>query len=100
MASCNLSYGGSTGVLQASASVSEVTRTGTQRKVRLSVFVKPIDYSGARTFGFSVNLNGDESYTNGSSIDGGGYTIYNDEFYVNLPYGSTSVTMQPPSRRP
>lgn len=93
MASCNLSYDGSTGVLQASASVSEVTRTGTQRKVRLSVFVKPIDYSGARTFGFSVNLNGDESYTNGSSIDGGGYTIYNDEFYVNLPYGSTSASI-------
>lgn len=93
MASCNLSYGGSTGVLQASASVSEVTRTGTQRKVRLSVFVKPIDYSGARTFGFNVNLNGAESYTNGSSIDGGGYTIYNDEFYVNLPYGSTSASI-------
>ena len=85
MASCNLSYSGSTGVLEASASVSEVTRTGTRRRIRLFVFVKPIDYSGGRQFGFSANLNGSESYSNGATIDGSGYTIFNDEFYVDLP---------------
>lgn len=93
MASCNLSYSGSTGVLEASASVSEVTRTGTRRRIRLFVFVKPIDYSGGRQFGFSANLNGSESYSNGATIDGSGYTIFNDEFYVDLPYGSSSASI-------
>ena len=93
MASCNLSYSGATGVLQASASVSEVTTTGTQRKLHLSVFIEPIDYSGARTFGYNITMNGSQSGEGSLSIDGDGYTIYDSDFYVSLPYGSTSTSI-------
>ena len=93
MASCSITQSGATTVLQASASVSEVTRTGTRRKCRLTVFVQPIDYGGARQFGFEAILNGDRSAGDGTSIDSGGYTIYNNEFYVDLPYGQSSVSI-------
>lgn len=93
MASCSISQSGSTTVLQASASVSEVTRTGTQRKVRLTVFVKPLDYGGARSFGFDVTLNGERSVASGATLDSSGCTIFNKEFYVELPYGQSTASI-------
>lgn len=93
MASHNLSYSGSTGVLQATATVSEKTTTGTTRTLYLNVFVKPIDYTGARTFGYSASACGQSQSGNSLSIDGSGYTIFSKEITVSVPYGSTSASI-------
>lgn len=93
MASHNLSYSGSTGVLEASATVSEQTTTGTTRVLYLNVFVKPIDYSGARTFGYNASGCGESQSENNKSIDGSGYTIFSKAITVNVPYGSTSASI-------
>lgn len=93
MASTNFSYSGSTGVLEASASISEVTTTGTSRTLRLRVFVQPIDYSGARTFGWNASCGDQSSSGNGSSIDGSGKTIFDKNITVNVPYGSTTASI-------
>ena len=47
MASCNLSYDGHTGVINADAYVYELTTSGTTRRVRLVLEVYAVDYSGA-----------------------------------------------------
>lgn len=93
MAGHNLSFSGSTGVLEANARISEVTTTGTRRKLHLYVYVKPVDYSGARTFGYDVYMGDSHSGEGNKSLDGGGYTIYDSDFYVDLPYGSTTASI-------
>ena len=54
MASCNLSYSGHTGVINAEAYVYEITTSGTTRTVQVVLDVYAIDYSGARDGGYSV----------------------------------------------
>lgn len=93
MASHNLSYSGSTSVLEASASVTEKTTTGTSRTLHLSIFVKPIDYSGARTFGYSVSCAGVSSSGSNQSLDGSGMTIFDKDITVSVPYGQTYATV-------
>lgn len=93
MASHNLSFSGSTGVLQATATVSEITTTGTTRVLYLNVHVRPVDYTGARTFGYNASGCGESQSGNNLSIDGSGYTIFSKEITVNVPYGSTSASI-------
>lgn len=93
MASHNLSYSGSTSVLEASASVTEKTTTGTTRTLHLTIFVKPIDYSGARSFGYNVTCAGQNSYASSVSLDGSGMTIFSKDITVNVPYGQTSASI-------
>lgn len=93
MASTNLSYNGSTGVLEASASVYEITTTGTSRKIHLSLFIKPIDYGGARTFGWEASGGGEYSSGNNSVLDGSGRTIFDEDITVSVPYGSTTASI-------
>lgn len=93
MASHNLSYSGSTSVLEASATVSEKTTTGTSRILYLNVFVRPIDYDGARTFWYSASGCGESDSGDSLSLDGSGYEIFSKEITVNVPYGSTSASI-------
>lgn len=93
MASCNLSCNGSTGVLEASATVTEKTTTGTSRTLHLTIFVRPIDYGGARTFGWNVSCAGQTSSGSQSTIDSSGRTIFDKDITVTVPYGSTSAAI-------
>lgn len=93
MASCNLSYSGSTGVLEASASVTEKTTTGTSRTLRLKIYVHPIDYGGARSFGWNASCQGQNSSGNGAALDSSGIYIFDKDITVSVPYGSTSASV-------
>ena len=92
MANHNLSYNGSTGVLEASASVLEKTSTGIARTLHLTVFVKPIDYGGARDFSWRINYAGQE-IPGGGALDGAGMIIFDRDITVNVPYDTTSATL-------
>lgn len=93
MASHNLSYSGSTSVLEASATVTEKTTTGTTRTIHISLFVRPIDYSGDRSFGFSASCGDQSSSGNSQVLNGSGYTIFDKDITVNVPYGSTTASI-------
>lgn len=96
MASCNLSYSGHTGVINATASVSEISTSGTTRQVRVKLKVYAVDYSGARDGGYSVYC--EDSGTdvevptyNGFAMTGDPQTIFDETFSVSISRGSSSA---------
>lgn len=93
MASHNLSYSGSTSVLEASATVTEKTTTGTTRTIHIRLFISPKDYSGDRSFGFNASCGDQSSSGNGQVLNGSGYTIFDKDVTVNVPYGSTTASI-------
>lgn len=93
MASCNLSYDGHTGVINADAYVYELTTSGTSRRVRLVLQVYAVDYSGARDASYSVRCS--QSGTDvsvglyqGFTISGTAQTIFDQTFWVDISKGS------------
>ena len=96
MASCNLSYSGHTGVINATASVSEISTSGTTRQVRVKLKVYAVDYTGARDGGYSVycedsGTNVEVPTYNGFSMTGDAQTIFDETFSVSIERGSTSA---------
>lgn len=98
MASCNLNYTGHTGVINASASVYEITTSGTTRSVRVKLQVYAIDYSGARDGGYSVSCT--QSGTNievptysGFTMTGSAQTIFDQTFSVSIARGSSQASI-------
>ena len=96
MASCNLNYSGSTGVINADAYVYEQTTSGTSRRVRVVLQVYSIDYSGARDGGYSVyckqsGTNVSVPVYNGFTISGSAQTIFDKTFSVSVAKGSDSA---------
>ena len=96
MAKANLSYSGSTGVINASASVSELSTSGTVRTVRVTLKVYAIDYSGARDGGYSVSCS--DSGTDvevptygGFVMTGSAQTIFDEVFDVSIEKGSSTA---------
>lgn len=96
MASCNLDYSGHTGVINATASVSEISTSGTTRQVRVKLKVYAVDYSGARDGGYSVYC--EDSGTdvevptyNGFAMTGDPQTIFDETFSVSISRGSSSA---------
>ena len=98
MASCNLSYSGHTGVINATASVSEITTSGTTRQVRVKLKVYAIDYSGARDGGYSVSCSDSGTYEevptyNGFTMTGTAQTIFDQTFSVSIARGSSKANI-------
>lgn len=98
MAGCNLSYSGHTGVINASASVYELTTSGTTRQVRVILQVYSIDYSGARDGGYRVSCSQSGTDTevptySGFAIDGYGQTIFDEVFSVSMERGASSAAV-------
>ena len=98
MANCNLNYSGHTGVIEASASVQEITTSGTTRTVRVIVQVYAIDYSGSRDGGYSVKCT--ESGTNVTVSTYSGFvmtaspqTIFDKTFKVSIAKGSDTASI-------
>lgn len=99
MASCNLSYSGHTGVIKAKAYVTELTTSGTTRRVNLRVTVCSNDgFSGNRDALYSVSCtqsNTDDSVPmyNGFYINGTEQDIFNETFSVPIARGSSTVSI-------
>ncbi len=98
MAGCNLSYTGHTGVINAAATVYELSTSGTTRQVRLVVQVYAIDYSGARDGGYSVSCGQSGTYVevptyNGFSISGSAQTIFDEIFTVSIERGASAAAV-------
>lgn len=98
MASCNLSYSGHTGVINADAYVYEQTTSGTSRQVRVVLQVYAIDYSGARDAGYRVSCS--ESGTNvevptynGFTMTSSAQTIFDETFYVTVERGASTASI-------
>ena len=98
MASANLNYSGHTSVIAAKAYVTELTTSGTTRYVNLRVTVYAKDFSGARDAGYSVSCS--QSGTNvtvpmynGFTITGSEKEIFNQNFYVSVPSGSYTASI-------
>lgn len=98
MASCNLSYSGHTGVINADAYVYEQTTSGTTRRVRVILQVYAVDYSGARDGGYSVSCS--QSGTdvevptyNGFAMTGSAQTIFDETFNVSIARGSNKASI-------
>lgn len=97
MASTNLDYGGRTGAIKATASVSEVTTSGTTRTVHLVVKVQSNDgFSGRRDASYSVQCtqSGTDDYVGmyeGFYVEGGANTIFDETFDVSIARGSSSA---------
>lgn len=96
MASCNLTYSGSTGVINAKAYVTENTKSGTTRSVTLKLVVYAIDYSGNRDSSYSVTLNGttySKAMYNGFTINGDEQSILYKTFDVSIAKGSSTASI-------
>lgn len=98
MASCNLSYSGHTGVINAAAYVYEQTTSGTTRRVRVVLQVYAVDYSGARDGGYSVSCS--QSGTNvevptysGFTMTGSAQTIFDETFSVSIARGASTASI-------
>ena len=98
MAGCNLSYSGHTGVINASASVYEITTSGTTRQVRVVLQVYAIDYSGNRDAGYSVSCDQSGTYVevptySGFVLGGSAQTIFDQTFSVSISRGSNKASI-------
>ena len=99
MAKSNLSYSGSTGVIEANAYVTELTTSGTTRSVRLRVTVCSADgFSGKRDASYSVsctqsNTNDSVAMYNGFYITGDEQAIFDEIFYVSIASGSSTANI-------
>lgn len=98
MADCNLSYSGHTGVINAAASVYELTTSGIQRQVRVILQVYAIDYSGARDGGYSVECSQSGTYVevptyHGFTMTGSAQTIFDEVFTVSMERGASSAAV-------
>lgn len=98
MAGCNLSYSGHTGVINASASVYELTTSGTTRQVRVVLQVYAIDYSGARDSGYSVSCSQSGTWVevptySGFAMSGSAQTIFDEVFTVSMERGASSAAV-------
>lgn len=98
MAYCNLSYSGHKGVINAAASVTELTTSGTTRRVRLRLSVWAVDYTGARDASYSVRCaqSGTEESVGmyqGFSIDGNAQDIFDESFSVTVPAGASTASI-------
>lgn len=98
MAGCNLSYSGHTGVINASASVYELTTSGTTRQVRVILQVYAIDYSGSRDGGYSVECIQSGTYVevptyHGFAMTGSAQTIFDEVFTVSMERGASSAAV-------
>lgn len=98
MASSNFSFSGHTGVIQAACYVSELTTSGTSRRVRVRISVWAKDYSGNRDSSYSVKCT--ESGTNtsvgmyqGFYINGSEQDIFDETFYVSVAAGSSTASI-------
>ena len=98
MASCNLSYSGHTGVIQARAYVTELTTSGTSRYVRVRLAVYSADYSGNRDSSYSVQCT--QTGTNvsvgmyqGFYINGYEQDIFDKSFYVTVERGESTANI-------
>ena len=98
MASTNLTRTGATGVIMATATVTELTTSGTTRSVRLILQVYSIDYAGNRDASYSVTCeqtNTDESVPmySGFVINGTPQTIFDKTFNVAIKRGSSTANI-------
>lgn len=94
MASTNLSYSGSTGVINATAYITEVTTSGKTRKVRLRLAVYAVDYSGGRDGSYSVTCSNSGTDTSSSCvINGSELDIFDETFTVSLNSDNTTANI-------
>lgn len=98
MAGCNFSYSGHTGVINASASVYELSTSGTTRQVRLVVQIYAIDFSGARDGGYSVSCRESGTYVevptySGFTVSGSAQTIFDEIFTVPIERGASAAAL-------
>ncbi|MDY3781366.1 MAG: DUF859 family phage minor structural protein [Candidatus Faecousia sp.] len=96
MASCNLNYSGHTGVINASASVQELSTSGKTRTVRVTLYVWAIDYSGNRDSAYSVycansGTNVSVGKYQGFYINGDAQAIFDETFTVSLGAGQSTA---------
>lgn len=98
MASHNLSVSGYTSVITATASLTEVTTTGSTRRVRLVISVKAKDTTYARSGYYSVSCS--QSGTNDSRISytcpgssSSAYAIFDETFTVSMNSDNTTATI-------
>lgn len=94
MASCNLSYSGDKGVINASAYITEVTTSGTSRRVRVNLTVYAVDYSGGRDGSYWVECSqSGTDISENTVIDGSEQSIFNEEFTVSVSRGSSTASI-------
>lgn len=98
MASSNLSCSGSTSVIGAKAYVTELTTSGTSRRVRVRLTVYAKDYSGNRDSSYSVKCTQTGTDVSvgmyqGFYINGEEQTIFDETFYVSIARGSSSASI-------
>ncbi len=98
MASTNLSVSGYTSVIQATATVTENTTTGSTRSVTLKIAVKAVDTTYSRNGYYSVSCA--ESGTSVSSqyytcpgSEDDAYTIFSQTFTVTMNSDNTTATI-------
>lgn len=96
MAGCNLSYSGHTGVINASASVYELTTSGTTRQVRLVLQVWAIDSTYERDGGYRAacaqsGTNVEVPTYNGFTMTDDPQTIFDEIFYVDMERGASAA---------
>lgn len=98
MASCNLSYSGHTGVINAKAYVYEQTTSGTTRRVRVVLQVYAVDSSYERDGGYSVSCTQSGTSVevptyNGFTMTSSAQTIFDETFSVSIARGSSTASI-------
>lgn len=98
MASANLNCSGHTSVIGAKAYVTELTTSGTSRRVRVRLTVYAKDYAGNRESSYSVKCSQtgtDKSVGmyQGFYINGNEQDIFDETFYVSIARGSSTANI-------